>query len=91
MTGGLYVISECIHPQTKEGFWVRTDAVDGVMAIRLCVRLNERHIYSRIVPVCARYGKLPIANNWKRKAIDWLKEPVREVYHREYLNYAAVS
>jgi len=44
MTGGLYVISECIHPQTKEAVWMRTDAVDGVMAIRLCARLNQRCI-----------------------------------------------
>lgn len=82
MTAGLYVISECIHPETKETVWKRTEAVDGVTAIRLCSRLNQRCIYSRIVAICERYRRLPVAVDWDKFAADYFREPAQRLFAR---------
>lgn len=92
MIGGVYVISECIHPKTGEGVWKRTDAVDAVTAICLVARLNSRCIYSRIVAVCERYAKLPVAEDWEKYAADWFRNPAEKMFDRQYLcQYGACS
>jgi hypothetical protein len=79
----VYVISELVDPESRQGVWKRTDALDAVEAIGLCARLEEHAIYSRIVAVCERFGRLPIATNWKEYAADWQQRPARRKFRRE--------
>jgi hypothetical protein len=85
MTGGLYVVSECHNPETGETQWKRTEAVDGVTAIGLCRRLDQRGIYSRIVATCERYRNLPVAVDWDKFAADWFREPAPATWRREHV------
>ena len=85
MIGGVYVISEYVDPETGEGVWKRTDAVDAVTAICLAARLTNRCIYSRIVAVCERYARLPVAVDWDKFAADWFRHPAEKQFDRNYL------
>lgn len=91
MTGGLFVISECMDSATGKSVWKRTDALDGVSAIGLCARLDERGIYSRIVAACERYQQLPIVVDWDKFAADWFQQPASRKFYRAAIAYRSLA